>query len=90
MTDLGTLAGGEASEAYAINDHGVVVGASGGRAFIYREGAMVDLNSLLPAESGWVLTTASGINDAGEIVGTGLYDGVERGFVLIPTRGRHS
>jgi probable HAF family extracellular repeat protein len=87
MIDLGTLAGSEESEAYAINDHGIIVGSSGSHAFIYRKGAMIDLNSLLPAESGWTLTTASGINDSGEIVGTGLYDGVQRGFVLTPTGG---
>ena len=32
----------------------------------------VDLNSLIPADSGWVLTSATGINDAGQIVGYGI------------------
>jgi hypothetical protein len=43
-----------------------------------------DLNSLIPAGSGWVLTQAKGINDNGWIVGTGTVSGVTRGFVLIP------
>lgn len=88
MSDLGTLAGSEESAAYAINDHDVVVGSSGGQAFIDRKGVMTDLNSLLPPESGWVLTTASGINDSGEVVGTGLYEGATRGFLLAPAH-RH-
>ena len=32
----------------------------------------LDLNSLLPPNSGWTLTSATGINDAGQIVGYGL------------------
>jgi hypothetical protein len=36
---------------------------------------MYDLTSLLPANSGWTLTTAAGINDLGEIVGTGIHQG---------------
>ena len=30
---------------------------------------MIDLNSLLPAGSGWQLVRANGINDAGQIGG---------------------
>jgi hypothetical protein len=41
-----------------------------------------DLNSLLPDDSGWALTSASGINDEGQIVGVGLHDGRWRGFLL--------
>jgi probable HAF family extracellular repeat protein len=60
-----------------------------GHAFLYRHGAMVDLNTLLPPNSGWTLTIAKGINDSGEIVGTGFHNGVKRGFLLTPNRGRH-
>ncbi|MBV8214284.1 MAG: hypothetical protein JOZ08_13800, partial [Verrucomicrobia bacterium] len=41
---------------------------------------------LIPGNSGpWVLLTATGVNDAGEIVGTGTYNGTERAFLLTPT-----
>jgi uncharacterized membrane protein len=43
----------------------------------------VDLNGLLPTNSGWVLSKAYGINDSGEIVGLGLYNGQGRAFALI-------
>ena len=45
---------------------------------------MVDLNTLLPADSGWVLLSANAINDAGQIVGEGTLDGEPRAFLLTP------
>lgn len=53
-------------------------------AFLYRWGRMVDLNTLIPHPSNWTLTAANGINDSHLIVGTGLHNGVQRGFVLTP------
>jgi probable HAF family extracellular repeat protein len=51
-------------------------------AFLWQNGGpMVDLNTLLPASSGWVLSGATGINDNQQIVGTGSYDGTASGFV---------
>jgi probable HAF family extracellular repeat protein len=70
--DLGTL-GGTDSEAESINASGQVVGFAVGpntnRAFIYSNGVMQDLNNLIPADSGWILAVAYGINDSGQIVG---------------------
>jgi probable HAF family extracellular repeat protein len=89
MTDLGTLGGGS-SFAYSINDGGTVVGyswlASGANphAFVYANGIMLDLNSLLANGSGWELTEAYGINDAGQIVGSGLFNGRVSAFRLDP------
>jgi probable HAF family extracellular repeat protein len=85
---LGDLGGGF-SMAEAINDSGDVVGmsldSSGDyHAFLYNGTAMVDLNSLLPAGSGWDLINADGINSAGDIVGYGDDDGLLEGFVLTP------
>jgi hypothetical protein len=40
------------------------------------------LNSLLPANSGWVLEEAFGINSAGQITGMGLYDGQQTAFLM--------
>ncbi|HEY3701676.1 MAG TPA: hypothetical protein VGL32_05420, partial [Acidimicrobiales bacterium] len=46
---------------------------------------MTDLNSLIPAGSGWVLDQARAINDAGQIVGWGTINGHEHAFLLTPT-----
>jgi probable HAF family extracellular repeat protein len=89
MTDLGTLGG--SSFAYGINDSGEIVGYSwpttGGNpdAFVYLNGMMIDLNSLIPAGSGWQLLEAYGINDAGQIVGEGLLNGQYHAFLLDPS-----
>lgn len=58
------------------------------RPFLYTAGKMQDLNDTLPANSGWVLESASGINDRGQIVGTGLHHGLRRAFVLTPLGGK--
>jgi probable HAF family extracellular repeat protein len=88
MTYLGTL-GGAYSTAYAINDMGMVVGdsetaAGQEHAFLYSGGTMYDLNTLISPLSGWTLTYADGINDQGQIIGFGLYDGSTRSFLLTP------
>jgi hypothetical protein len=36
--------------------------------FVYRSGALVDLNTLVLSNSGFTITDAVGINDSGEIV----------------------
>jgi probable HAF family extracellular repeat protein len=41
-------------------------------AFLYQDGGMTDLNGLIPAGSGWVLSEALAINETGEIVGDGV------------------
>jgi probable HAF family extracellular repeat protein len=68
MQDLGTL-GGNTSTARGINNFGQVVGSTGTGAFLYSDGVMTDLNTLIPPDSGLFLYTAYGINDAGQIVG---------------------
>ncbi|HRI15331.1 MAG TPA: HAF repeat-containing protein [Verrucomicrobiota bacterium] len=89
MHDLGTL-GGSGSVAIAINAAGVIVGNStiagspALHAFVH-DGTMRDLNNLIPAGGGWVLTTATAINDQGQIVGRGEHNGQLRGFLLTPS-----
>ncbi len=81
MTDLGTLPGRTKSYADGINDSGQVVGfcmnstGGPGGAFLYDGRQMIDLNGLLPANSGWRLAGASAINNQGQIVGWGSYNG---------------
>jgi len=85
MLDLGTLGG--SSYAYGVNASGEVVGYSyltngDQHAFLYYDGKMLDLNSLLPTNSGWVLEEAFGINNSGQITGMGLYDGQQMAFLM--------
>jgi probable HAF family extracellular repeat protein len=47
-------------------------------------GQAVDLNTLIPANSGWQLTLATGINDHGQIVGQGTFNNSQRSFLLTP------
>jgi probable HAF family extracellular repeat protein len=91
MLDLGTL-GGLFSIGYGVNSDGQVVGWSRtneidfvSHAFLYTsEGGIVDLNDLIKPHSGWELHVAQAINDAGQITGTGVRDGVGRAFLLTP------
>jgi hypothetical protein len=52
--------------------------------FLYDSATLVNLNSLLPAGSGWVLQSVIGIDDAGVITGTGTFNGTPSGFALTP------
>jgi probable HAF family extracellular repeat protein len=69
--DLGTLAGDSVSEALGVNDNNQVVGVSlpSGHAFIWQDGKMTDLNSLVAPGTTLILTDAQDINDRGEITG---------------------
>jgi uncharacterized repeat protein (TIGR02543 family) len=90
MHDLGCLGGAyNYSRASAINAIGQVVGASSfddtgaAHAFIYSS-TMTDLNDLIDPLSGWMLYEATGINDAGQIVGNGVINGQAHAFLLTP------
>lgn len=75
VNDLGTLGGN--STATGINNQGQVVGyyvhVSSGfiHPFLYSKGKMVDLNSLLPTNSTWLLDMTVVINNSGQIAGNG-------------------
>jgi probable HAF family extracellular repeat protein len=87
MQDLGTL-GGIASYGYGINDAGNVVGYSwttGNNSlhgFLEEGGVMWDINSLLIEAPGWVVTQLYGINGSNQVVGVGIFDGVEHAVLL--------
>jgi probable HAF family extracellular repeat protein len=97
MTDLGTL--GSTSFAEAINAKGQVVGRSRigaptsplQHAFLWAHGGpMIDLNTLISANSSLLLVDAAYINDRGEIAGHGLTAKNENhAFLLIPCNTDH-
>ena len=83
------------SHAGDINDEGVIVGtmrAGGGlskhHAWVYMDGVVTNLNTLISADSGLHLAFAHGINNAGQIVGT-AYDAAARyhAVLLTPVEG---
>jgi probable HAF family extracellular repeat protein len=92
LTDLGTLPGDASSSANAINEHGEIVGGSvavdgvTSRAFIYVNGQMYDLNSLLdtasPIAGSVKLEQAVGINSHGWIAANGTRDGQQYAYLL--------
>lgn len=83
------------SRARAINDSGQIVGRAlvsaptlnEFAAFIYENEELKNLNDLIPCNSGWKLTEATDINNAGQIIGFGAKDGEVRAFRLDPTGG---
>jgi probable HAF family extracellular repeat protein len=89
MTDLGTLPGGAYSKALGINNSGLIVGEANVTAdqqnpfaMMYDGTTMINLNDLLPQDSGWMLSTATAINDNGQIIGTGDHDGLSHAFLM--------
>lgn len=93
-TDLGTLPGDDASYATGISDSGEVVGwcstpngGDGGyeqQAFLYTKATgMVNLNSLLPDNSGWNLISATAINNSGQVIGQGVNSSGETDAFLL-------
>lgn len=83
------LTGAIGVTASGINSHGDIVGrASDDSTFgiwLFSNGEAVLLNDQVADLTGWDgLYNALGINDAGQIVGTGLYNGVTTAFLLTP------
>jgi probable HAF family extracellular repeat protein len=82
IKDLGTLPGDVLSEALDVNSQGQVVGisigANGTRAFIWMNGKMTPLQTLLPAGYANTLESAQGINDQGQITG----------YLMVPSTGQ--
>jgi probable HAF family extracellular repeat protein len=80
MQDLSTP-----GEPLGINGAGQIVGSGAGHAFLWQNGVTQDLNSLIPAGSGWGLASATAINGSGQIVGYGWFHGYQHGYLLTPS-----
>lgn len=94
IKDLGTLGDDAFSQAFGINDRGQVVGVSFGgsaghnRAFLWRNGKLLNLNDLAHGYTG-ILLNATHINDRGEITGAALSEtGETVAYIAKPVRKR--
>ncbi|MFX8660782.1 hypothetical protein ABTM16_18955, partial [Acinetobacter baumannii] len=71
-----------------MNDSGAIVGTSkkingAQAAFLYSSNIMTDLNTVLDSSgNGWLLSSATDINNTGQIIGTGYYNGQQTSFLL--------
>ena len=93
--NLSTLSGDDCSEPFFINSHDQVIGISFScetgvqRAFLWENGGMVDLNTLIPPDLGLELQSAAWINDDGVIAAQavltqGANAGAQRAVLLFP------
>lgn len=99
MQDLGTPTGTSFGGPGAINLFGMVVGAACPQPCLSQESVhgyvwtrktgWLDLNGLIPADSGWVIESVSAVNDLGQITGQGYINGQYHAFLLTPNLSRH-
>jgi len=96
MTDLGALAGSPISQANFINSRSQVVGDSTPcdfssiTGFLWENGSLVDLNTLIPPSTPFFVFTASFISDRGEIAAFGsLANGDMHALLLVPCDEGH-
>lgn len=90
-SDDGSVVGWSGTPSNATVGPNPTAAGFGARAFIWREGVMTDLNTRIPAGSGWILHVAADINEDGQIVGwgtrlstTAASPGRVRAFLLTP------
>ena len=92
---LPLLPGDNYGSASAINNLGHVIGSSAystpgtwnvgpSRFVVWRDGGVFELQSLLDPVAGWTLTSVSGINNLGEIVGFGSHNAQPTPFLMTP------
>ena len=90
IQELETL-GGSHGFARGINNLDHIVGSSAiagnksDRATLWMGAEVLDINTLLDESGiGWLLFNALAINDVGQIIGEGYFDGKEHGYLLTP------
>ena len=94
IKDLGTFPGAILTGipcCHTLNNKGDAVGLTvdgttfNMRAVLFHDGKEFDLNTLIPADSGWSLQFGGSINDRGQIVGWGTINGNTHAFVATPS-----
>ncbi|MGH9454436.1 MAG: hypothetical protein ACRD2O_10765, partial [Terriglobia bacterium] len=101
VTSLGVLPGDLAGFATGLNNRGQVVGNDFNSSFdwthgfIWQDGVMTDLNTLIPEDSNLSIISASNINDRGQISGMGTvvsgpHTGEIHAYLLTPSDERLS
>lgn len=87
-TLLAPITGKDNSSAFGINNTGLVVGYSftgtDRSATLWEGDAAIDLTHMLTNGQGWDLWNATGINNLGQIIGFGTYEGRWAGYMLTP------
>lgn len=83
------------SSARAINNHNIVVGVAtfsddSTKLFTYDASDESNAVNFVTALDGWTITSVQDINDAGEIVGSGIIDAKEKGYLLRPLKLQQS
>lgn len=81
LTNLGGLAPHWSSTATDINNLGQIVGSANlsdvlSHGFLYQNGKMIDLNTLIDPATGWTIEGAAAINDLQQIAATACRNGV--------------
>jgi probable HAF family extracellular repeat protein len=96
LTDIGTVDGDDCSIGFNINSANQIVGLSfpcngpDTHAFLWENGKIVDLNSLISDGSGIEVEFAGDINNSGEIAGLGvLPNGDTHAVLLVPCDDKH-
>ena len=92
ITDLGNLRNFQSTRAQSINDADQIVGVAVPPdvtrqqlvAFLWQNGQIIDLNTQIPSNSGWSLWEATGVNNNGQICGSGFINGQTHAFLLTP------
>jgi probable HAF family extracellular repeat protein len=93
IQDLGTFPGAFLTGipcCHTLNNKGDAVGLTvdgttfNMRAVLFHDNQLLDLNTLIPSNSGWYLQFGGSINDAGEIVGWGTINGNTHAFLATP------
>jgi len=94
-TDLGTFPGASQTVATGINTSGQIVGTTvfpnqyhpfkTGKhlGWVFLKGAIVDLNTLIPPNSGFTITGVAGINDSGQVAADAISTGGFQHAVLL-------
>lgn len=78
------LSGQAVGKSLAFDADGETVGEHG---FLYEDGKITDLNGMLEPGTDWVVVSANGINDAGQIAATATGSGGTRAVLLTPVLG---